>query len=129
VELWPRVWCLVFFDSRCSYISSFLKRHDTISYFYVRSKTNKSQINLCCMEPKTKKWKSEKLKRKKPDVLRSVGKQPGESVESVPKKKRKAIDVAARHWIHSTYPVSAGCSERLRTVRTVSSRSPRATWS
>jgi len=56
------------------------------------------------MEPKTKKWKSDKLKRKKPDVPRSVGKQPGESVESVPKKKRKAINVAARHWIHSTYP-------------------------
>ena len=37
------------------------------------------------MEPTTKKWKTEKV-----DMLRSNGKQSGESVESVLKKKRKA---------------------------------------
>jgi len=41
-------------------------------------------------EPKTKKWKTEKkLKSKKTDMLRSIGKQSGESVESVRKKKRR----------------------------------------
>jgi len=35
-------------------------------------------------------WKTEKLKRKKTDMLRSIARQLGESVESVPKKKRKA---------------------------------------
>jgi len=38
---------------------------------------------------KLKKWKKEKLKSKKTDMLRSIGKQFGESVESVLKKKRK----------------------------------------
>ena len=33
-------------------------------------------------EPTTKKWKTEKLKSKKTDMLRSIGKQFGESVES-----------------------------------------------
>jgi len=33
---------------------------------------------------------TEKLKSKKTDMLRSIGKQSGESVESAPKKKRKA---------------------------------------
>jgi len=41
-------------------------------------------------ETTTKKCKTEKLKSKKMDMLRSIGKQSGESVESVPKKKRKA---------------------------------------
>jgi len=41
------------------------------------------------MEPTTKKWeKKEKLKSKM-DILRSVGKQSGESVESALKKKRR----------------------------------------
>jgi len=40
-------------------------------------------------EPTTKKWKTEKLKSKKPDMLRSIGKQSWESVESVSKKKKK----------------------------------------
>ena len=39
------------------------------------------------MEPKTKKWKTEKVKT---DMLRSIGKRYGESVQSVLKKKRKA---------------------------------------
>jgi len=42
------------------------------------------------MEPTNEKWKTEKLKsKKKTDMLRSIGKQSGESVESVWKKKRK----------------------------------------
>jgi len=41
---------------------------------------------------KRKKWKREKLKGKKADVLRNIGRQSGESVqESVLKKKRKAM--------------------------------------
>ena len=47
-----------------------------------------SQLNLP-QEPTTEKWKTEKLKRKKTDMLRSIGKQSGESVESVLKKKKK----------------------------------------
>jgi len=44
------------------------------------------------MEPKTKKkWKKEKLKSKKTDMLRSIGKESWESVESVLKKKTKAM--------------------------------------
>jgi len=35
------------------------------------------------MEPKTEKWKTEKLKIKKKDMLRCIGKQSMESVESV----------------------------------------------
>ena len=39
--------------------------------------------------PTTKKWKTEKkLEIKKTGVLRSIGKQSGESEESVPKKKK-----------------------------------------
>jgi len=38
----------------------------------------------------TKKWKTGKLKSKKTDMLSSIGKQSGESVPSVLKKKRKA---------------------------------------
>jgi len=44
---------------------------------------------LYCTEPKTKKWKTEKIKSKKTDMFRSIGNQSGESVESVLKKKRK----------------------------------------
>jgi len=39
------------------------------------------------MEPTNKKWKTEKVKSKQTDMLRSIGKQPGESVKSVLKKK------------------------------------------
>jgi len=42
-------------------------------------------------EPTTKKWKNGKTKVKKTDMLRSIGKQSGESVESVLEKKRKAM--------------------------------------
>ena len=41
-------------------------------------------------EPKTKKWKKVNTKVKKTNRLRGIGKQSGESVESVLKKKRKA---------------------------------------
>ena len=41
---------------------------------------------ICRTEPTTKKWKTEKLKT---DMLRSIGKQSRESVESVLKKKRE----------------------------------------
>jgi len=45
------------------------------------------------MKPTTKKWKTEKkLKSKKTDMLRSIGKQSTESVESVLKKKRNATE-------------------------------------
>jgi len=39
---------------------------------------------------KLKRVKNRKTKKAKTDMLRSIGKQSGESVESVPKKKRKA---------------------------------------
>jgi len=58
-------------------------------YFNVHSKADISQLNLP-HGTKTKKWKTEKIKNKKTDMLRSIGEQSGESVESVPKKKRKA---------------------------------------
>jgi len=43
------------------------------------------------MERKIKKWKKGKIKNKKTDILRSISKQSGESVESVLKKKKKAM--------------------------------------
>jgi len=57
----------------------------------VSSKTDTSQLNLAYRrKPTTKQWKTEVLKSKKTDMLRSIGKQSGEPVESVLKKKRKA---------------------------------------
>jgi len=47
-----------------------------------------SQLNIPHTEPKTKKWRNRKFL--KTGMLRSIGKQSGESVESVLKKKRKA---------------------------------------
>ena len=41
-------------------------------------------------EPTTKMWRTGKLKTKKTDMLRSIGKQSREFVKSVRKKKRKA---------------------------------------
>ena len=41
-------------------------------------------------ESTTKKWRTEKLKTERTDMLRSIGKQSGESVESVRKKKKYA---------------------------------------
>jgi len=63
-------------------------RCDTRSCFNVRSKANISQLNLP-YGTKLKKWKSEKLKKyKRREMLRSIGKQSGESVESVSEKKK-----------------------------------------
>ena len=45
-------------------------------------------------KPTTKKWKTEKVK--KTDMLRNSSKQSGESMQSVPKKKRKAT--VGRIW-------------------------------
>jgi len=58
----------------------------------VRSKADISDLNQLTYrtEPTTKKWKREKLKSKKTDKLRGIGKQAGESVESVLVKKRTA---------------------------------------
>jgi len=44
---------------------------------------------ICRTEPTTKKWKTEKLKSNKPDMLRSIDWQSIESVETVLKKKRR----------------------------------------
>jgi len=49
----------------------------------VRSKTD----IIYRIEPTTKSVKRKKLKSKKTDMLRSIGKQSGESVESILKKK------------------------------------------
>jgi len=46
--------------------------------------------DTCTQKRKTERLNSRKLKTRKPDMLRSVRKQCGESVESVLKKKRKA---------------------------------------
>jgi len=46
---------------------------------------------IYCTEPTTKKWKTEKLRSKKTDMLRSMGKQSGESVESVLEKKGERL--------------------------------------
>jgi len=54
----------------------------------VRSRADTRQLNLP-HGTKLKKWKREKLKSQKPDMLRSIGKQSGESMKSVLKKKRK----------------------------------------
>jgi len=56
-------------------------------YYNVQSEADTSQLNLL-HGPTTKKWKNRKSK--KTGMLRSIGKQIGESVESVLKKKRKA---------------------------------------
>jgi len=42
------------------------------------------------MEPITEKWKKEELRSKNGYMLRSIGKQSGESAESVLENKRKA---------------------------------------
>jgi len=45
---------------------------------------------IYCTEPNSRSGKTGKLKSKNTDMLRSISKQSGESVESVPEKKRKA---------------------------------------
>ena len=56
--------------------------------FNVRSKADTSQLNLP-HGTNTKKWKTEKLKSKKADMHRSIGKQSGESVESLLKEEKE----------------------------------------
>jgi len=67
-------------------------RSPTIRYemlFNVCSKAGISQLNLQ-HGINNLKWKTETLKSKKTDMLRSIGKQFGGSIHSVVKKKRKA---------------------------------------
>jgi len=63
-------------------------RYDTTRHAILTGAQKPTRVST---EPTTKKWKNRKTeKQKKTDMLRSIGKQSGESVESVPKKKRKA---------------------------------------
>jgi len=62
-------------------------RYDTRSYFNVHSKADISRLNLP-HGTKLKMRDKEKLKSKKTDMLRSIGKQSGESAESVLKKRK-----------------------------------------
>jgi len=58
----------------------------------VRSKTDIAYVSVIySTEPKTTKW--EKLKKVKTDTLGNMGKRLGESVESVPEKKKKKATV------------------------------------
>jgi len=72
--------------------SSFLgitMRYDTRCYFKRAQKLTRGSL-IYRTEPTTEKWKTEKLKIKKTNMLRSIGKKSGESGEkSVLKKKRK----------------------------------------
>ena len=59
-------------------------RYDTRREDSLTCAQKPTQVSLIYrMEPTTKKWKREKLESKKTDMLRSIGKQSGESVESV----------------------------------------------
>jgi len=62
--------------------------YDMICYFNVRAQKLTSVYRT---EPTTKKWRKEELKSKD-RICRSIGKQSGESVESVLKKKRTATE-------------------------------------
>jgi len=64
--------------------------YDTRCCFNVRSIADANQLNLP-HRSNTNKWKTVKLKSRKMDMLRSIGKQSRESVESVLKQKRKAM--------------------------------------
>jgi len=58
----------------------------------VRSKADVRLVSLIySTEPKTNKWKKEKSKKSKKQIMfRGIGKQSGKSAESVLKKKKKA---------------------------------------
>jgi len=67
-------------------------KYNTIRDAIVTCAQKLTQVTLIYhTEPKTKKWKTEKTKKQRTDMTRSIGKQSGESVESVRKKKRKAM--------------------------------------
>ena len=56
--------------------------YDTRCYFNMQSQADTSQLRIYRTEPTTKKWKTDKLKSKKTDMLKSIGKHCGVSVES-----------------------------------------------
>jgi len=70
-------------------------RYDTTCYFNVRPKADKSSF-IYRVEQTTKKWNTEKVESKKTDMLRSIGKQSGESVSSVLKKTRSSAIAEGR---------------------------------
>jgi len=69
------------FLSCCTRFLEHWIRYDTRRYYNVRC--DRSQLNLP-HGTRLKQWKREELKSKKTDMLRSIGRQSGESVESVP---------------------------------------------
>ena len=54
-------------------------RYDTSCYFVHAPKPTRVSL-IYHTEPTTNKWKTEKLKSKKTDTLRSIGRQSGESM-------------------------------------------------
>jgi len=62
-------------------------RYKKLSYRALKSW--QASLIYTARNQKLKKWKTEKNRKVKTDMLRSIGKQSGESVESVLKKKRK----------------------------------------
>ena len=62
-------------------------------------------LTLVITEPRTKTWKKEKLKSKM-DMLRSIGKQSEESVESV-------LYDCMLQWQHGVVTASSGVSTKL----------------
>ena len=75
---------MVIYSSK-NIVGKFTIRHDTRCYFNVRSKADMSQIKL--QHETTTNSGEQEDKKVKTDMLRSIGKQSGESVESVRKKK------------------------------------------
>jgi len=76
-------------------------RYDTIRDTILTCAQKLTRVSLIYhTEPTTEKWKTEKLKSKKTDMLTSIGKQSGESVESVLEKKRKAAvgRISRKEW-------------------------------
>ena len=69
---------------RCIY----LLEYDTRCHLTCAQKLTRVSL-IYRTEPTTKKWKTEKLKSKKADMLRSIGKQSGESVESLLKEEKE----------------------------------------
>jgi len=66
-------------------------------YFTVCQKADISQLNLLHGINSSKKWRK-KFKKVKMDKLRSIGKQPQESVEWVTKKKKEREATVGRIW-------------------------------
>ena len=78
-----------FFHVLWTRIYSLAIRYDTTCYFNVRPKADTSSF-IYRVEQTTKKWNTEKVESKKTGMLRSIGKQSGESVSSVLKKTRSS---------------------------------------